>query len=115
MNVQDPELTVADVPEAVDRANGHCDPSPGSRADDLVAEGEFGFAFKDVEGIDVVVVLVRLHGEAWTEPRIDGLELGELCKHAVVTGTTGNLLGRQRDRLASPPSAEYFRVRSRVR
>jgi hypothetical protein len=92
VNVQDPEVALAYVPEAVDRADGHSDPSPGRRADDVVAECEFGFAFKDVEGIDVVVVRVRLHGEAWTEPRIDGLELGEFCEHTMVTGTTLNLL-----------------------
>jgi hypothetical protein len=53
---------------------------------------EFRFAFKDVEGIDVVVVLVRRHSEARTEARVDDLKLGEFGEHTVVTRAPGDLL-----------------------
>jgi hypothetical protein len=76
MDVENPKLAVARVPEAVNCSDRCGHPCSGTRVDDFIAECEFGFAFQNIEGIDVVSVGVWINAETRAEAGIDYLELG---------------------------------------
>ena len=60
MHVEHAQLALAGVAEAVHDADRRRGVAAGAGAEDLVADGELGFSFEDVEGVDVVGVGVRV-------------------------------------------------------
>jgi len=76
MDVQNPKFAVAYVAEAVNDSDRSRHPCSGACADDLIVECEFGLAFENVEGIDVVRVRVWSYAESRAEAAVDDLELG---------------------------------------
>ena len=87
MDVQHAELALADVPEAVHDADGSGDVRARAGPDDLVADGELGLAFEDVERVDVIRVAVGRDAlELRPEAELDRLELGQLGQDPVVPG-----------------------------
>ena len=55
--------------------------------------GELGLAVEHEEGVDEVVVRVRLHSlEVWPEPELYDLELGQLRQDAMVPRSAGDQL-----------------------
>ena len=68
-----------------------------SRTDDVVADGEVGLSLENVEGVDVVGMLVRLDAlKLGTEANLDHLELGELDQDAVFSGAAWDPLATVR-------------------
>jgi hypothetical protein len=75
MDVENPKLAVARVPEAVTHSYRYGDPRSSAGPDDILSKGELSLAFEHIEGIDVVPMCVCLHAESRPEAGIDYLEL----------------------------------------
>ena len=93
MDVQQAELSIADVPEAVRDSDRGRDVVAGPRPDDVVADDELRLAPEHVEGVDVIRVAVRIDAlEVRAEPELECLELGELREDAVEAFAPGDEL-----------------------
>ena len=85
MDVQHPELTVTGVAKAVDDTDRRRDVRPRPDQNGVVSEHELGFPLEHIEGVDLVLVAVRLDTlEVGPEPQLDDLELGQLNEDPVV-------------------------------
>ena len=76
MDVDNPKLAITRVPKAVEHSDRYRHPCPRARADNLIAEREFGLPLEDIKRIHVVRVRMRVHAESRAEALIDCLEFG---------------------------------------
>ena len=85
MDVEEPELGVGRVAEAVRDPCRRRDKASRPGSEDLVADEELGLAGEDVERVDVILVDVRVDAlEVRAEAQLDDLELRQLAEDAVV-------------------------------
>jgi hypothetical protein len=76
MYVENPKLTVAGIPKAVNDSYRHGHPCSRPSADDVFAERELGLSLENIERINVVAVAVSVNAESRTKAGIHDLELG---------------------------------------
>ena len=84
MDVQHPELSLADVAKAMRDTYWDRDVCAGTGVHDLISHHELGLALEHVEAVDVVQVTVGLDAfEVGPESLVEDLELGKLDEDAV--------------------------------
>jgi hypothetical protein len=73
MDVENPKLTVAGVPKAMNHSYRYGHPCSRASADDVIAERELGLSLENIERINVVAVTVWVNAESGTKAGVDDL------------------------------------------
>ncbi len=93
MDVENPKLAGARVPEAVNNAHRRGDVGSSATRNGPIADHELGLALENVERVDVVCVSVRLDAfEFRPEMELDHLELRQLGEDPVEARAARSLL-----------------------